>query len=90
VYLLQGPVADIGELVAEWQKGFASVNRIAEITNLSNKNPLSKEATEFLIQDTNHLNMNLTSNINPKSSMGERAVLEVNGLKTLVCVPVIG
>jgi ATP-binding cassette subfamily B multidrug efflux pump len=38
VYLLQGPVADVGELVAEWQKGFASVNRIAEITHLPEQN----------------------------------------------------
>jgi ATP-binding cassette subfamily B protein len=38
VYLLQGPVADLGELVAEWQKGFASVNRIAEITHLPEQN----------------------------------------------------
>ncbi len=83
VYLLQGPVADVGELVAEWQKGFASVNRIAEITSLSNKNPLSGEATGFLTQDTNYLNMNLAPNINLKSSLGERVVLEVNGLKTV-------
>lgn len=33
VYLLQGPLAEIGDLVAEWQKGFASLNRIGEIRN---------------------------------------------------------
>jgi len=35
VYLLQGPLAEVGELVAEWQKGFSSLNRIAEIRSLS-------------------------------------------------------
>jgi ATP-binding cassette subfamily B multidrug efflux pump len=34
VYLLQGPLGEIGELVAEWQRGFASLRRIAEIRNL--------------------------------------------------------
>lgn len=37
VYLLQGPIAEVGGLVAEWQRGFASVNRIAEITRLSSQ-----------------------------------------------------
>jgi ATP-binding cassette, subfamily B, multidrug efflux pump len=39
IYLLQGPVADVGELVAEWQKGFASVSRISEITNAPDTSP---------------------------------------------------
>lgn len=33
VYLLQGPLAEIGDLVSEWQKGFASLSRIGEIRN---------------------------------------------------------
>jgi ATP-binding cassette subfamily B multidrug efflux pump len=34
IYLLQGPLGEIGDLVAEWQRGFASLKRIAEIRNL--------------------------------------------------------
>jgi ATP-binding cassette subfamily B multidrug efflux pump len=34
VFLLQGPLGEIGDLVAEWQRGFASLKRISEIQNL--------------------------------------------------------
>ena len=34
VLMLQGPLADMGECIAEWQRGFASFGRIVEIFNL--------------------------------------------------------
>lgn len=34
VYLLQGPLAEVGDLVSEWQRGFASLRRIEEIRKL--------------------------------------------------------
>lgn len=38
VYLLQGPLgADIGSLISEWQRGFASLRRISEIHDLRNQ-----------------------------------------------------
>jgi ATP-binding cassette subfamily B protein len=52
VYLLQGPVADVGELVAEWQKGFASVNRIAEITHLPDQKTPSEKQTDVSMVKT--------------------------------------
>jgi ATP-binding cassette subfamily B protein len=34
VLMLQGPLFDMGDCIAEWQKGFASLKRIVEIFNL--------------------------------------------------------
>ncbi len=34
VLMLQGPLFDMGDCIAEWQRGFASLSRIAEIFNL--------------------------------------------------------
>ena len=43
VYLLQGPLAaDIGGLISEWQRGFASLRRISEIHQIQfQENPVS-------------------------------------------------
>ncbi len=34
VLMLQGPLFDMGDCIAEWQKGFASLSRITEVFNL--------------------------------------------------------
>lgn len=83
VYLLQGPVADVGELVAEWQKGFASVNRIAEITELPKKNP--SECSNFSFYSEDPVRMNLPAMPSPHLNLlqNEHYVLEVAGLKTV-------
>ncbi len=35
VFMLQGPLFDMGDCIAEWQRGFASLARIAEVFSLS-------------------------------------------------------
>ena len=37
VLMLQGPLLELGDCIAEWQKGFASMGRIQEILNLGAK-----------------------------------------------------
>ena len=34
VLMLQGPLFDLGDIIAEWQRGFASLSRMVEIFNL--------------------------------------------------------
>lgn len=34
VLMLQGPLFDLGDVIAEWQRGFASLGRVVEIFNL--------------------------------------------------------
>lgn len=83
VYLLQGPVADVGELVAEWQKGFASVNRIAEITELPNKHNSVGSNLSFNCQDQQRINLPKTPSPLLQPLINEHYVLEVAGLKTV-------
>lgn len=40
VLMLQGPLFDMGDCIAEWQKGFASLGRIAEVLGLRRAPPL--------------------------------------------------
>jgi ATP-binding cassette subfamily B protein len=53
VYLLQGPLGEIGELISEWQRGFASLKRINEIHGLkqrSNDAPGSISARQIALE----------------------------------------
>jgi ATP-binding cassette subfamily B protein len=45
VLLLQGPLSELGEVLAEWQTGFASFARVVEILNLKVTPRHNKEAT---------------------------------------------
>jgi ATP-binding cassette subfamily B protein len=60
VLMLQGPLADMGDCIAEWQRGFASFGRMVEIFNLQalaerflGKNALPEEQSPRL--SVNHL-----------------------------------
>lgn len=81
VYLLQGPIADVGELVAEWQKGFASVNRIAEITSLSeeNRKQIQNVSATNVIDGTAGRQANLPRILSTSAKQGP--ILDVMGLR---------
>jgi ATP-binding cassette subfamily B protein len=55
VLLLQGPLFSLSEIIAEWQKGFASLNRIAEIIELGKPSLSHRKAietpTSVLVED---------------------------------------
>ena len=60
VLMLQGPLADMGDCIAEWQRGFASFGRMVEIFNLQalaerflGKNALPEDQSPRL--SVNHL-----------------------------------
>ncbi len=82
VYLLQGPVADVGELVAEWQKGFASVNRIAEITHLPNQKTPS-EMTPHSVRLKSIMDEPKSVDAWQDAWTVNRCALDVSGLKTV-------
>lgn len=82
VFLLQGPISDLGELVAEWQKGFASVNRIAEITELPKQN--SPIVYEREISSTaNFLSGSMPRSAADFESKNQTTLLKVRGLKAV-------
>lgn len=81
VYLLQGPIADVGELVAEWQKGFASVNRIAEITSLPEENgkQIQNVSAPTVFDGDTGRQENLTRILSTAAKQGP--IIDVTGLR---------
>ncbi|MCX6106647.1 MAG: ABC transporter ATP-binding protein [Proteobacteria bacterium] len=67
VLMLQGPLADMGDCIAEWQRGFASFGRMVEIFNLQalaerflGKNALPEDQSPRL--SVNHLTFSYGDN----------------------------
>jgi ATP-binding cassette subfamily B protein len=71
VYLLQGPLGELGDLIAEWQRGFASLRRIYEL------HALDKSDT-MIAGDLSHNQVALECREVHVSRQGRSVLSEVN------------